>query len=274
MPTAGFSLLSRHLTMPIQSSAKSKTSLTLSAKPKTARRSGLTSRGKDVFNVVIPPDPIPKYSIDNFMSQKNSSLIKSKWNLDSEVLKGQNKVQENTDNMIEKLKNVFREQFESRLDERERVALERSRQKRLSMASIKEKTRKDTQKKFPGKENLRKKSLETTPRKVGSGGKKKGGDLIKKSSLLGKISLTSSNTKLIESVIDEMDIDDQQPLYLKKIKNNFYERKLWNSLEIENTGNQLNLHPETERDYTSEFSIIQRYDWTQSQFGKSKNSCM
>ena len=103
-------------------------------------------------------------------------------------------------------------------------------------------------------------------------GKKKIFELPRKTSLLSKTTLISANTKLIETAIDEReDVEDQQPLYLKKIKNNFYERKLWNSLEMENKGSQLNFHPEIERDYTSEFSIAQRYDWTQSKFGKSKH---
>ena len=185
--------------------------------------------------------------------------------MDTEVLKAKSKqdqlVQTSTDNMIEKLKNVFREQFESRLDEHERIMLQRARQ-RKSMASIRE--NKIVQKfnsLTPMQDSSKKEGLDKK--------KKVGSELPRKNSLIAKTSIPSSTTKLIETAIDELDADDQQPFYLKKISNNFYERKLWNSLEMANKGNQLNLHPEIERQYTTEFSITQRYDWTQSKFGKS-----
>ena len=169
--TPTFSVTLRHMQhfshAPLQSSAKSG----VTSKLKSARKSAIstTRQGKEIFKVEIPPDPPAKYSIDNFISERSSTFFGSKWSLDAEILKPkakqQHQLQDSTGNMIDKLKDVFREQFESRLDDHERMMLQRSRQRKASMASIKEKG----SKKFPGLEFSGKKmpSSQETARKPG-----------------------------------------------------------------------------------------------------------
>jgi hypothetical protein len=57
-------------------------------------------------------------------------------------------------------------------------------------------------------------------------------------------------------------------IYVNKLKNNYYDRKLWKSLDIFENKNSLNLFIDTERVYTNDFTILKRNDWTQSNFGK------
>jgi hypothetical protein len=235
--------------LPMSSSAKS-----FATSKKSAARKTIGSRGTHgAFNeghIVIQPDPPAKYSIDNFINEKSSSLIKKEWNLDTELFKG--RTVKNTDSLIEKLKTIFREHYEGKSDVASRKKSIKPKPRRLSSQELRK----------TGKIDLpRKMSQQITPRKMSLD--------MRKDSFIGR-KITSSSTKLLSSAIDELDTEEQQSVYLKKLKNNFYEQKLWNSLELTNRGNQINFYPETEREYTSEFSILQRYDWTQSTFGKSK----
>lgn len=83
-----------------------------------------------------------------------------------------------------------------------------------------------------------------------------------------KQSITSSVKK--DNIENEAG-DIEPSIYLKKLQNNFYERKLWDSLELNDKNYLFNLYTDTSREYTSEFSIVKRYDWTKSTFGKSKS---
>ena len=65
--------------------------------------------------------------------------------------------------------------------------------------------------------------------------------------------------------------DDLKTIYLKKLKNNFYDRKLWNSLTASTNMNRNNFNCLTEksyRDYAGDFNILKQNDWTNSDFAK------
>lgn len=67
--------------------------------------------------------------------------------------------------------------------------------------------------------------------------------------------------------------EELKDIYMKKLQNNYYDRKLWNTLINSNSlaASSLNLFGEkTSREYDSEFSIISQSDWTDSAFAKSK----
>lgn len=60
---------------------------------------------------------------------------------------------------------------------------------------------------------------------------------------------------------------------MKKLQNNYYDRKLWNTLINSNTSNPsgYNLFVEKNtREYDKDFSILTQSDWTESKFAKRK----
>ena len=62
---------------------------------------------------------------------------------------------------------------------------------------------------------------------------------------------------------------DLKSIYLKKLKNNYYDRKLWDTL-ANSTSNSVNHYSEqTARQYDSEFNILKRHDWSMSPFAES-----
>ncbi len=66
--------------------------------------------------------------------------------------------------------------------------------------------------------------------------------------------------------------EELKGIYLKKLQNNFYDRKLWNTLVNSNNLNksEFNIYTErTIRNYDNEFSILTQSDWAESKFVKS-----
>lgn len=59
---------------------------------------------------------------------------------------------------------------------------------------------------------------------------------------------------------------------MKKLQNNFYDRKLWKTLESSNKQEtNYNFYVDgLSRDYSHEFSILGQSDWTDSTFAQSK----
>lgn len=67
--------------------------------------------------------------------------------------------------------------------------------------------------------------------------------------------------------------EDLKNIYMKKLQNNYYDRKLWNTLINSNTSNPsgYNLFVEKNtREYDKDFSILTQSDWTESKFAKRK----
>ena len=65
--------------------------------------------------------------------------------------------------------------------------------------------------------------------------------------------------------------DDLKTIYLKKLKNNFYDRKLWNTLTASTNLNRNNfnfLNEKSYREYAGDFNILRQNDWTNSDFAK------
>jgi hypothetical protein len=59
---------------------------------------------------------------------------------------------------------------------------------------------------------------------------------------------------------------------MKKLHNNYYDRKLWNTLVSSNKlDTNYNFYMDgISRDYNDEFSILTQSDWTDSTFAQSK----
>ena len=68
--------------------------------------------------------------------------------------------------------------------------------------------------------------------------------------------------------------EELKGIYIKKLQNNYYDRKLWNTLVNSNSLNErkdFNIYTERMgREYDNEFSILTHSDWTDSAFAKSK----
>lgn len=91
------------------------------------------------------------------------------------------------------------------------------------------------------------------------------------------VSKNTENNEIKKSAKAKKSSADQGvSIYVNKLKNNYYDRKLWKSLDLLENRNALNLFIDTERVYTTDFTILERNDWTQSKFGKCnylKNFC-
>ena len=165
-------------------------------------------------------------NIDKFVLGKNMPIIDSPWSLKN--LTSNNAINTNTENLIFKLKKLFRKQYE------------------IGTSS-----------------QLNRKSSKLDPPSSYDN------HISRNDSALIMVSNENTSLSLLRS--RNKTITDLKSIYLKKLKNNYYDRKMWNTLV--NLNKQMNVNYYTEksiRDYNTEFNILKHHDWTVSPFAESK----
>jgi len=165
-------------------------------------------------------------NIDKFVLSKNIHLIDSPWSFKN--LTSNNAINTNTENLIFKLKRLFRKQYE------------------ISTSS----------------QLNRKSSKLDPPSSYDTHASRNESALIMVSNENTSLNLLRSRNKTVT---------DLKSIYLKKLKNNYYDRKMWNTLV--NSNKQMNVNnwyiEKSTRDYNTEFNILKHHDWTVSPFAES-----
>lgn len=207
-----------------------------------ARLPSITERPRTNMNVIVKrkrshlKSLINRgYTIDKFVLNKSLEIIESPWSLKNYTIN--NKVSANTENLIFKLKKLFRRQYQ----------ISSSSQLNSKKSSKTESGTLSSNDFFATRNN----SLRSMSN----------GSVSARNS---KSRNTQINSKIINTSID------LKAMYLKKLKNNYYDRKLWDSLV--NSANKLNINPyadQSAREYNSEFNILKHHDWTMSSFAES-----
>jgi hypothetical protein len=164
-----------------------------------------------------------KHSLDWFVRKKTSEILDEKWNLKEATIRMKNTRKRfdrtKTMNLVEKMKIYFRDNYTSSFeyfDGTKAAAKEDVRRKKELKAALKE-----TDDDF------------------------------------NDIKMTNSIE--VQSSVDEDDVQKEivhatESIYLKKLKNNYYDRKLWKSLS---SSKEFNFVVDNHvRDYSSDFNIL------------------
>ena len=178
------------------------------------------------------------YNIDKYVLNKSLEIIDLPWSL-NQYTKSKKIINSNTENLIFKLKKLFRRQYEIKSS---------SNLNRIKSSYNNNKNNNNN--------NNNSSVISTINNDV---------YFSRQNSSIRSISNESTRTQNITNNNIKTNID-LKSIYLKKLKNNYYDRKLWNTLVQPNT-NQLSIYTEKSiRDYNSEFNILKHNDWTMSSF--------
>jgi hypothetical protein len=167
---------------------------------------------------------IPKRSVDWFIRKKTAEILDEKWNLKEETIRTKN-TRKNFDrtktmNVVEKMKVYFRDNYTSSLDffNGTKNANEADKRRRIEKAAA-------------------------TAAAASNQG-------------LNDFSDLQMTHSLLEGSSSSRDFNhERESLYLKKLKNNFYDRKLWKSLS---SFQEFNFLIDNHfRDYSLEFNILE-----------------
>jgi hypothetical protein len=174
------------------------------------------------------------YNIDKYVLNKSLEIIDLPWSL-NQYTKSKKIINSNTENLIFKLKKLFRRQYEIKSS---------SNLNRIKSS-------------YNNNKNNNSSVISTINNDI---------YFSRQNSSIRSISNESTRTQNITNNNNIKTNIDLKSIYLKKLKNNYYDRKLWNTLVQPNT-NQLSIYTEKSiRDYNSEFNILKHNDWTMSSF--------
>ena len=210
--------------------------------------------------------------IDHFLKRKTRELLNSPWHLNTinATLTGVSKTnitrQESTENLITKLKNLFREKYnQSNMS----TDSENSTLKSLVNAP-------SFQYDSSMLSSLSGANKTSLPKNVYKHTRENSNEYYYVNNKSESIYTIGQPTITYNSMAPTpLKIADKNPpsIYLKKLKNNYYDRKLWYSLLLSsNDSKLLNVYAENScRDYNSEFNILNRTrDSSEFNFSKCK----
>ena len=202
-----------------------KTNLNIISKRKRSNKRSLMNRG---------------FNLDKFVLNKSLEIIDSPWSLKNYTVN--KKININTENLIQKLKRLFRRQYQ------------------ISSSS---------------QFNRKSSKMESTIGTISSNDffnmtTRQNSTIRSVSNDSINLNVKSRNHNQLSKTCANMTNIDLKSIYLKKLKNNYYDRKLWDTLV--NSTKKLNINPypdQSAREYNSEFNILKHHDWTMSSFAES-----